>query len=168
MTIGANRALLFLDVDGTVLPYSTVDSAAGQPDWTEWQQPTNPALSQVSRVVGERLLALGCELLWATGWAEDANLVIAPILGLPQLPVAQLPEYPEGDYYSDGLHWKTRTLVDLAAGRPFIWIDDEIRDHDEIWVRGNHPGRALLHRVDGMSGLLDTDFAALAEWLAAP
>ena len=119
MTIGANRALLFLDVDGTVLPYSAADSAAGQPDWTEWQQPTNPALSRVSRVVGERLLALGCELLW-------------------------------------------------AAGRPFIWIDDEIRDHDEIWVCGNHPGRALLHRVDGMSGLLDTDFTALAEWLAAP
>ncbi|MFF3570533.1 hypothetical protein [Nocardia jiangxiensis] len=69
---------------------------------------------------------------------------------------------------SAGLHWKTRTLVDLAAGRPFIWIDDEIRDHDEIWVRGNHPGRALLHRVDGISGLLDTDFTALAEWLAAP
>ncbi len=160
-----NRALLFLDVDGTVLPYGAADSTAVQVDWSAWQRPDNPALSRVSRILGERILALGCELIWATGWAEDANLVISPILGLPRLPVVTLPEYPEGDYYDDGLHWKTRTLVELAAGRPFIWIDDEIRHHDEIWVRGNHPGRALLHRVDGAAGLLDADFAAIAEWL---
>lgn len=105
--------------------------------------------------------------MWATGWAEDANRVIAPLIGLPELAVVQLPEYPEGDYYADGLHWKTRTLVDLTAGRPFIWLDDEIRDQDEIWVRGHHPGRALLHHVDGSSGLRDADFAALADWLGA-
>ncbi|WP_245714130.1 hypothetical protein [Nocardia vaccinii] len=162
---GVDRALLFLDVDGTVLPYDAVDELAGEVDWSIWQQPINPALSRVSGALGERLLALGCELIWATGWAEDANLVIAPILGLPHLPVVTLPEYPEGDYFPDGLHWKTRALVDLAAGRPFIWIDDEIRDQDEKWVRGNHSGRALLHRVDGMCGLLDTDFADLADWL---
>jgi hypothetical protein len=159
--------LLFLDVDGTLIPYDVPNSPVGQGDWENWQHPANPGLSTVNRRLGERLLGLGCELTWATGWAEDANRVIAPLIGLPELPVVQLPEYPEGDYYTDGLHWKTRTLVDLAAGRPFIRIDDEIRDQDENWVRGHHLGRALLHHVDGSSGLRDVDFAALAEWLRA-
>lgn len=108
---GRDRGLLFLDVDGTVLPHDAADPVAGERDWAAWQQPTNPALSRISRAVGTRLLALGCELARASGWAEDANLVIAPILGLPPLPVVSLPEYPEGDYYHDGLHWKTRALV---------------------------------------------------------
>ncbi|MQY24256.1 hypothetical protein [Nocardia macrotermitis] len=79
--------------------------------------------------------------------------------------MATLPERPEGDYYEDGLHWKTRTLVTFAAGRPFIWIDDEIRPLDESWVRTNHPGRALLHRVVSGSGLQATDFPTLTNWL---
>ncbi|WP_345494537.1 hypothetical protein [Nocardia callitridis] len=156
-----------MDVDGTLLPRPAAAPSVEEIDWSAWQQPTNPALSGLTRVLGDRLLGLGCELMWATGWGDDANRVIAPILGLPQLPVARLPEYPGGDYYDDELHWKTRTLVSLAEGRRFIWIDDEIRQQDMAWVRGNHCGRALLHRVDGFRGLLDTDFAVLTEWLLA-
>jgi hypothetical protein len=26
----------------------------------------------------------------------------------------------------DGVHWKTRALVAWAAGRSFVWVDDEI------------------------------------------
>ncbi len=105
--------------------------------------------------------------MWATGWREDANRVFTPILGLPQLPVVALPEYPDGDYFEDELHWKTPALVDLAAGRSFIWIDDEIRQQDRSWVRGNHPGRALLHKIDGVLGLLDADFTTVTDWLHA-
>lgn len=167
VTVDSTRPILFLDVDGTLLPDDAADSAAGDRDWSAWQQPTNPILSGLTRNLGDRLLALGCELMWATGWREDANRVLAPILGLPQLPVVALPEYPDGDYFEDELHWKTRALVDLAAGRPFIWIDDEIRQQDRTWVRGNHPGRALLHKVDGVLGLLDADFTTVTDWLHA-
>lgn len=153
VTGGSNQPLLFLDVDGTLLPYRATASSVSKVDWSTWQQPSNPILSRLTRSLGDRLLALGCELMWATGWGEDANRVLAPILGLPQLPVVTLPEYPNGDYYDDELHWKTRTLVSLAAGRSFIWIDDEIRQQDRTWVCGNHPGRALLraaaHRQTG-------------------
>ncbi len=52
-----------------------------------------------------------------------------------------------------------------AAGRPFVWVDDEITGADRAWVAAHHSGRALLHRVDPRDGLTDTDFEALAEWL---
>ncbi len=160
-----SRPLLFLDVDGTLLPKNTDVSSAHEVDWVAWQQPSNPLLSSLTRRLGDRLLTLGCELVWATGWGEDANRVIAPLLGLPQLPVVLLPDYPDGDYYDDELHWKTRTLVELADGRPFIWMDDELRQQDRTWVLENHRGRSLLHRVDAALGLLDADFTTVTAWL---
>ncbi|QIS15464.1 HAD domain-containing protein [Nocardia arthritidis] len=167
MAAGSNRRLLFLDVDGTLLPRSAGAPSAREIDWAAWQHPSNPALSGLTPRLGDQLLALDCELMWATGWGEDANRVVAPILGLPSLPVVTLPEHPDGDYYDDELHWKTRTLVTVAAGRSFVWVDDEIRQQDRTWVRGNHPGPALLHRIDSAIGLLDADFTILTDWLRA-
>ena len=59
---------------------------------------------------------------------DDANEVIAPLIGLPHLPMVMWPESAEHE--ERGLHWKTRGLVEWAAGRPFVWIDDEITDFD--------------------------------------
>jgi hypothetical protein len=64
-----------------------------------------------------------------------------------------------------GLHWKTRTLVAWADGRPFAWVDDEITDADRDWVSTHHPGQAILHRVASSRGLTDQDFAVLDQWL---
>ncbi|MGW4520279.1 hypothetical protein [Amycolatopsis sp. NPDC004378] len=33
-----------------------------------------------------------------------------------------------------GPHWKTRPIVEHAAGRPFAWVDDETTDADRSWV----------------------------------
>ncbi|GAB3399455.1 hypothetical protein [Flindersiella endophytica] len=66
----------------------------------------------------------------------------------------------------DGLHWKTRTLLEWAAGRPYAWIDDEITEADRAWVAARRGGQALLHRVDPRTGLDDADFAVLGEWFA--
>jgi hypothetical protein len=63
-----------------------------------------------------------------------------------------------------GLHWKTRTLVDWAADRPFAWLDDEITDADRAWAKAHHPARTFLHRVDHRYGITDADFAALETW----
>ena len=83
------------------------------------------------------------------------------------MPVVDWPESSEFEEQDerDGLHWKTRTLVDWAAGLPFAWVDDEITDPDREWVRAHSRAPALLHRVDPRRGLVDADYTALAEWL---
>ncbi|MEY9934870.1 hypothetical protein ABH926_009541 [Catenulispora sp. GP43] len=143
--------LLFLDVDGVVLPFGA------EPD----DLPTD---------LGPRLTALPAELVWATAWEHGANDEIAPRIGLPRLPVVewQLPTRAEetlDDYF--GLHWKTRQVVAWAGGRDFAWADDEVTAADREWVAQNHPGRALVHHVGALLGLTGMDFEVLGRWLRA-
>ncbi|MBB4907830.1 HAD domain-containing protein [Actinophytocola algeriensis] len=152
------RPLLFIDVDGTLLPFGgAVHTFCDDP---------NPLLARLDPAHGPRLAALPCELVWATTWMADANDVLAPRLGLPLLPVVDWPEPSDMDEQDEraGLHWKTRALVDWAAGRPFAWVDDEITRVDRAWAEEHHPGAALLHRVDPREGLIDAGYATLGEW----
>ncbi|WP_086665065.1 hypothetical protein [Lentzea kentuckyensis] len=56
----AGLPLLFLDVDGPLLPFG--DGVAG-----------TPGLSRLDPMHGPWLAALPCELIWATTWMDDAN-----------------------------------------------------------------------------------------------
>lgn len=158
------RPLLFLDVDGTILPLRNSKPFDPDQDWEAWQHGTNLHLANIDLDHGPRLRALDCDLMWATAWMHDANEVISPLLGLPDLPVVELPEW-ETDYTDDGLHWKTRMLVDVARGRPFAWVDDELTETDQAWVAENYPAATLLRKVDPMSGLTTEDLTAVEEWL---
>ncbi|MHA6759279.1 HAD domain-containing protein [Streptacidiphilus sp. PAMC 29251] len=172
MTGSAELPLLFLDVDGPLIPFG----AAAHPTYRIGDEPTgsgsNPLLSRINPALGARLAALPCRLVWATTWMTDANECVAPRLGLPELPVVLWPEPSDDDDRNDweerdaraGLHWKTRALVDWAAGRAFAWADDEITATDRAWVSTHHGDHALLHRVDPRLGLTDADFALLDEW----
>ncbi|MEV6838557.1 HAD domain-containing protein [Streptomyces sp. NPDC051133] len=156
--------LLFLDVDGPLVPFGAADL-----DYPRYRGPLgvaagHPLLARVDPALGARLVALGCELVWATTWTDDANAVLAPWLGLPALPVV---EWPDEDEPPGLLHWKTRPLVAWAAGRPFIWVDDEITEADRAWTAVHRAGPALLHRVDHRYGLTAADFAVLEGWVGA-
>lgn len=160
------QVVLFLDVDGPLIPFGTRPASCPNTVSYAVDVGDNPLVHRLDPTVGPRLLALGCDLVWATTWAADANDVIGPRIGLPELPVAIWPDLDDDP--ADGLHWKTRTLVDWAAGRPFVWVDDEVTDADRRWVSAHHPGPALLHRVDPRCGLLPADFAAISAWLSGP
>ena len=159
----ARRPILFLDVDGPLLPFGGESLRLGSPTSSP-----DSHLARLDPTLGPRLAALPCELVWATAWEDDANAEIAPRIGLPQLPVVNWPASSDEREREDdwlGLHWKTRYLVHWAAGRPFIWVDDEITDADRTWIAANHPGSALLHLVESSRGLDAADFAALDRWL---
>lgn len=148
--------LLFLDVDGPLIPFG----ATARGPLTD---SGNPLLSRLDPTVGARLLALPCDLVWATTWQHEANDTIAPRLGLPRLPLVSWPD--DDTPVPRGLHWKTRRLSQWAGPRPFIWLDDEIGAPDRTWVEAAHPAPALLHRVDPGRGLTELDFEAVREWL---
>lgn len=155
------RSVLFLDVDGTLLPFGP----GGEP-----REEEGSPLDRLDSRWGIRLASLPAELVWATTWEDEANTEIAPRLGVPPLPVVRWPEPSPAEERENqwfGAHWKTRTLVEWADGRPFVWADDEITDGDREWVLDRHPGRALLHRVEPDRGLTDEDFVVIGEWLRA-
>ncbi|MGV4985270.1 hypothetical protein ACWC0C_24940 [Streptomyces sp. NPDC001709] len=163
-----SRPLLFLDVDGPLNPY------AAQPErrpegYTTIRVPLDSRRSLrvwLNPEHGPELLRLGYELCWATSWMAEANVWIAPVIGLPELPyvdfgVGLFAERP------DGVHWKTEAIVAHAGGRPFAWVDDEQSGADARYVRDRHPGPALLHHVNPRLGLRESDFAALREFAEA-
>lgn len=161
------RPLLFLDVDGPLIPFGGTPEQypEGYPTYAPAEAGANPLLARVNPALGPRLLALPCDLVWATTWESEANESLSPLLGLPDLPVVTWPPEPSYEDVPRGLHWKTRPLLDWSGGRPFAWLDDEITDADRAWALAHHPARSLLLRVDHRHGITDADFAALEAWL---
>ncbi|MFC5954747.1 HAD domain-containing protein [Streptomyces pratens] len=156
MPIPPPRPVLFLDVDGPLIPF-------GETVREPLTHGGNPLLGRLDPTVGASLLALPCDLVWATTWQHEANDTIAPRLGLPRLPVM---DWPEADPPAPrGLHWKTRPLSEWAGHRPFVWLDDEIGAMDRLWIESAHPAPALLLRVDPAKGLTEEDVMVVGEWL---
>jgi hypothetical protein len=122
----------------------------------------NPLLERPDPADGRRLLALPGHLVWASTWMSEANEIVAPRVGLPALPLV---DWPENDAAPLGVHWKTAPLARRAAGRAFVWLDDEITDTDQRWVAAHHPQPALLHSVDPCQGLTDAHLAAVGRCL---
>ncbi|MCX4551763.1 hypothetical protein OG204_08045 [Streptomyces sp. NBC_01387] len=170
------RPLLLLDVDGPLNPYAArlprlrgyTTHRCHPANWLSRQTPGSRAHRRGLRVRllpghGARLTALPFDLAWATTWMHQANEMIAPVIGLPHdLPVIEWPELFAKD--PDGLYWKTRPLLNWAAGRPFAWVDDMITDLDRAHVTAHHDAPSLLLRIDPRRGLRETDFATLISW----
>jgi hypothetical protein len=171
-----DRPLLLLDVDGPLNPFGArlwrprgyVTRRVHPANWSARQKPGSRRLRRGLRIRlnpahGQRLLALPYELAWATTWMHEANEMIGPVIGLPRdLPVIEFTNLFEKD--PEGLYWKTRRVVEWAAGRPFVWVDDMITDLDVRHVTEHHEGAALLLRIDPRKGLREPEFVELERW----
>jgi hypothetical protein len=156
------RAWIFVDIDGVLIPFRA--RLTGAERQASDGADGNPLLERLDAADGRRLRTLPGELVWASTWMAEANETVAPRLGLPLLPFVDWPDLDEVP--QRGLHWKTVPLTRWAAGRPFVWLDDEIADTDRRWVAAHHPCPALLHRVDPYQGLTGADFATVSQFLA--
>ncbi|MCF2528990.1 hypothetical protein [Yinghuangia soli] len=173
----SRRPLLLLDVDGPLNPFGRQPGPCAERYASHMLRPRNwverhggvieeaPALRvDLNPAHGPALTALGCELVWATTWMDQANAMIGPVLGLPRLPFI---DWGDALFSPDpaGLHWKTRAVVAYAAGRPFAWIDDEIEASDRDWVAAECGPSVLLHAVSDEVGLTDDDFTVIQAWV---
>lgn len=141
------RPVLYLDVDGVLLPLGL--GRNGDTDRLR----VGPFHVDVYRDIRARLrLVLDVfDVVWSTSWCDDANRDVAPIVGLPLLPVLPVTA-----------HWRKLSLVREHAGeeRPIAWIDDRLEREAFAWAEAR-PGPALLLRPPSDIGLTGADLDAI-------
>ncbi|WP_242903125.1 HAD domain-containing protein [Actinomadura terrae] len=111
------RPVLLLDVDGVLNPYGTTECPAGfiEHDLFPGEDPVRlcPAhgewIDQLQQVF---------DIAWATGWNDEANRLLAPLLGIQTLPVATMPPIPFQP------RDKVPAIARFVGRRPAVWIDD--------------------------------------------
>lgn len=157
-----DRPLVLIDVDGVLNPSLTAAERRRRyhrDGWRNYRADVamgfrlflNPAHGPML----ERLARdTGAELAWGSTWEDDANVHVAPRLGLPPLPVAPV----------RGFGHKADGIVPWTRGRPFVWLDDE-PDAAEVTARiaGEQPH--LVVHVDEHEGLTEQHAMIAKEWL---
>lgn len=174
------KPFLMIDVDGPLNPSLTISQAKRNGferhvlnpmtgDGLTWRQRYGMGLRVfLSRTQGEELVKLAdvFDLVWATTWEHEANLMIGPRIGLPRLPVIEfegrLPSVPP----EPGLHWKTAVIAAYAEEhqRSFVWVDDEVGHKDEVYFAKHVKRPSLALRIDPFTGLTAAHFADLRKW----
>lgn len=165
------RPLLLLDVDGPLNPHAAPLDRRPDGYTTHRLRPTGWADRRPLRVWlrpdhGASLLAcvaeLGCELVWCTTWNDDANRLVGPVIGLPELPVVDV-----GDPHRDPT-WKFGAVERYAGSRPLAWLDDDFggvhRAQTEAFLERRAAVRTLLVHVDPAVGLRSDDLDVVAAW----
>lgn len=173
------RAIIALDLDGVLNPYSTpMGWATG-----EIQLPKNPQnmpksafvnMAQLGRKITvqippvelvQALEALPGDIYWCTTWEHLARDLYAPIAGLPNWPVIPLSNYPARFGYiknGDAGAWKIEALEEHFPAHPaLVTIDDCIYSQQ---LR-RYSGSSLAITPDPDQGLTLTQIASVHAYL---
>lgn len=166
--VPGEKPLILVDVDGVINHRIMFSSSArrhlahrhGWRTGRAWSNGeasaliVNPAFGQLLRSLAEDT---GAELAWATTWEDAANLYIAPLAGLPQLPVAAPAPYKA----------KAGHVVPWTGGRPWVWLDDSERELAAADLLANQAGQPhLCVRVNPARGLTAADVTQARAWLS--
>jgi hypothetical protein len=151
------RPLALIDVDGVLNPYG---SPSCPPGYIEYELFPNEDPVRVHPGHGVLLLKL-CEfadLTWATSWDDDANRLLAPLLGLPDLPVIRCWQ-PALNHYD-----KFPAISRGVGDRQAVWFDDLHSVQAAEWAQRRSPATRLIH-VNPAIGLTCADVDAAIEFL---
>lgn len=163
------RAVLVLDIDGTINPFFARYTLESNPEKlpgfegfridSERHGPASAFLqTDVLTDVFRKLQSLGVELVWGSAWNEGANLVLE-MLGLSEVwPTIIFPE--EMDFSMDIQTWKLSTVQEYIEAHysedvPVLWMDDEIFSDAEQWLN-SRSGGGLLFRPERHQGLTES------------
>jgi hypothetical protein len=108
-------------------------------------------------------------MAWATTWAEDANTMIGPVIGLPELPVIDFGGGQPGALPG----WKYPSVSAYAQDRPLVWLDDDFQISEYAQAKAQflnwRDGHAatLLLQINPAIGITETDMLTVAEWVKA-
>jgi len=163
-----SKALILIDVDGPLNPYAAKPTQ--RPEGYETHRlapkgwdPRKPLRVWLNPSHGPLLLSLaeaGAELVWCTTWEHDANTMIGPAIGLPELPVIE--------FGFNALQWKFNAVLTYARGRPLVWFDDDFPrfPQERNWFVDRRIGiNTWLYHINPAIGLKEHDVDTAYTWL---
>ena len=150
--------LLLLDIDGTLCPVGPgPDLAMAHLSIGTGSVSFRADLRDVLAELANRF-----ELVWASSWEDNANLLLASALGLSTLPVVRFTvptrEAPGGRH--ERRTWKLASVERFVGDRPAAWLDDELHGDAHAWAALRTVPTKLLS-PDPRVGILDRDVRAL-------
>jgi len=154
------RPLLFLDVDGVLNTYGTVSPPPGFIDHDLFPEDDEPVRLNPGHGPWLAELMTVADLAWATSWNGEAKRRLAPILGIPPLPVVTMPSPPFRP--AD----KVPRIDAYAGDRPAAWIDDLHTSTARNWA-ATRPFPTLLITADPAVGLTRAAVDRVLAWAAA-
>lgn len=143
------RPLLLMDVDGVLALRApaparyvehTVVASTGS-SFRVWLHPDH----------GRWLTSLAehFDVIWATGWEQDAPRLLGDLLGVPHFPVLEFTDRPRYGRRLSKLPDVRRVVMD----RPVAWVDDDFEPEATLWA-ANRTAPTLLVQPSTHTGLL--------------
>lgn len=122
-------SIIFVDVDGVLRPF-TNQPGYQRFDFThEGEQHSiqlNPVHGFWLKILAEQT---GARLVWGSMWEHNAAKYIAPLVGLPDMPVMKIHRYKMSSTIDQD---KAFSAINYAKGEFFVFLDDEFFIQDVL------------------------------------